>query len=88
MRIIDTLPRGSVSALAMLADGPRRRRRRPRTDDDRAIIRRMALLEVGARRAEGRLVRLGPREYELHPEEAVAVFSAGRGRARACETLS
>jgi hypothetical protein len=69
MRTADTLPRGSVRALAIMADRGRVVRRRPRTDDDRAIIRRMALLEIAARFAEGRLVRLGPREYELHPRE-------------------
>ena len=31
------------------------------------MITRMALLEVARRRDEGRLVRLGSREYELHP---------------------
>ena len=67
MRSTDTLPKGSVRALAMLADEKRGPRLRPRTEDDRAIIRRMALIEVSARRAGGRLVRLGPREYELRP---------------------
>lgn len=62
---------GSVRALARLAGGPKRIRRRPRTDGDRAMILRMALLEVRARRAEGRLVRLGPREYEMWPRTAV-----------------
>lgn len=63
-------PLGSVRALATLADRRKRVRRRPRTADDRALIARMALLEVERRRAEGRLVRLGPREYELHPRSA------------------
>lgn len=66
-RVVDFGPPvGSVRALAVLAGGPRRVRRRPRTADDRALIARMALLEVERRQAEGRLVRLGPREYELH----------------------
>jgi len=40
---------------------------RIRTPEDIAIITRMAILDVERRRAEGRLVRLGPREYELRP---------------------
>lgn len=44
---------------------------RTRSAADKAIITRMALLEIARRRDEGRLVRLGPREYELHPRTAV-----------------
>jgi len=61
-------PAGSVRALARLANTPRRVRRRPRTEEDRAMIHRMALLEIEARRAEGRLVPVGEREYELRPK--------------------
>ena len=68
---------GSVRALAKFAGGPKRIRRRPRTDDDRAMIRRMAMLEVARRVAEGRLVRLGPREYELHPRTTPGASANG-----------
>lgn len=64
---------GSVRALARFAGGPRRVRRRPRTSEDRAIIRRMALVELARRSREGRLVRIGPREYELRPRRSSAV---------------
>jgi hypothetical protein len=56
-------PRASARALAALASGPRRVRRRPRSVDERALIRRMALLAVAQREAEGRLVRVGHRHY-------------------------
>ena len=65
-RVVHSIPKGSVRALALMAHGQRRHRHRPRTSGDRAMITRMALVEVARRRAEGRLVRIGPREYELH----------------------
>lgn len=49
-----------------LAQSRRAGSRRVRTPEDVAIITRMALVEVARRKAEGRLVRVGPREYELH----------------------
>ena len=69
--------RGSVRALAKFAGGPKRIRRRPRTDDDRVMIHRMAMLEVARRVAEGRLVRLGPREYEVHLRTASGASANG-----------
>jgi len=60
---------GSVRALARFAQGPKRVRRRPRTEDDRALIRRMALAEIACRAQEGRLVRIGEREYVLRLPE-------------------
>lgn len=65
-RVVHSLPKGSVRALALMAGGQHRHRCRPRTRGDRAIITRMALVEVARRKAEGRLVRIGPREYEVH----------------------
>ena len=65
-RVVHALPKGSVRALALMANGQHRHRRRPRTRGDRNIISRMALVEVARRIAEGRLVVLGPRECELH----------------------
>ncbi len=41
--------------------------KRTRSADDVAIIDRMMDIELRRRRATGRLVRCGPREYELHP---------------------
>jgi hypothetical protein len=64
---LSAFPRGSMAAIARLAGGKKRVRRKPRTDDDRALIARMALVEVERRIADGRLVRLGPREYEMRP---------------------
>lgn len=43
---------------------------RTRAEDDVAIVTRMTLLEVERRRDERRLVRLGPREYELRGRRA------------------
>jgi hypothetical protein len=62
-------PRGSARAAAQLAQKQRRIRRRPRTAEERELIIRMALVEVARRHAEGRLVRLGPRAYEMHPRQ-------------------
>lgn len=47
---------------------------RVRDEDDEALITRMALVEVERRRDEGRLVRLGRREYELHPRKGARSF--------------
>lgn len=44
-----------------------------RNEDDIAVITRMTVLEVERRRDEGRLVRLGPREYELRTRQAAQV---------------
>ena len=65
-RVMYSIPKGSVRALAQLAGGRHGHRHRPRTQGDRAIISRMALVEIKRRIVDGRLVRLGPREYELH----------------------
>ena len=39
---------------------------RARSQEDVAMLTRMMRVEINRRVAEGRLVRLGPREYELH----------------------
>ena len=53
-----------------LTEGLSRSRRggssRIRAQDDVAIITRMMRIELDRRISEGRLVRLGPRQYELH----------------------
>jgi hypothetical protein len=62
---------GSMRETARLAQALSVARRsgssRQRTEADRAIITRMMLVEIARRRDEGRLVQIGPREYELHP---------------------
>jgi len=62
--------RADMQESVRLAEGLSRSRRggssRIRTQDDVAIITRMMRVELDRRSAEGRLVRLGPREYELH----------------------
>lgn len=40
---------------------------RKRSPEEAEMLTRMALVECARREAEGRLVRIGPREYELHP---------------------
>ncbi|MBA4370180.1 MAG: hypothetical protein C0418_01195 [Coriobacteriaceae bacterium] len=42
-------------------------RARPRSEEERAAIARMALVEVRRRAAENRLVLVAPRTYELRP---------------------
>jgi len=39
---------------------------RTRSAEDAEMLTRMALVEVARRKDEGRLVRIGPREYEMH----------------------
>ncbi len=39
---------------------------RKRSPEDTDMLTHMALVEVARRKGEGRLVVLGPREYELH----------------------
>ncbi len=38
---------------------------RTRTPEDVEMLTRMALVEIARRKTEGRLIRIGPREYEL-----------------------
>jgi hypothetical protein len=68
-----TTRRRDVRSLAVLAgrltDARRAGSAKTRTAGDAAIITRMAHVEIARRFAEGRLVRLGPREYELHPRQ-------------------
>lgn len=45
----------------------RRIRRKPRTAEERAMIIRSVVAAVERREREGRLVRLGPREYAVRP---------------------
>jgi len=62
--------RGTARLSARLAQARRNGSSRVRTPEDRAIITRMARVEIERRVAEGRLVRIGPREYEFHPRTA------------------
>jgi len=59
--------RSSARLAERLSDSRRTGSARTRNDDDVAIITRMMRVELDRRQAEGRLVRLGPRAYELHP---------------------
>lgn len=63
---------GSAAGVSerLAESGTRRGSARERDPRDAAIITRMTRLEVERREAEGRLVRLGPREYELHPRRS------------------
>lgn len=56
----------TIPEMARLAQH-RRVRRRPRSAEERAMIIRSAVAAVGRREREGRLVRLGPREYAVRP---------------------
>lgn len=56
--------RGSVRALALLAEEAPVRGR-PRTAEEWAMLERSALAAIDRRDREGRLVRLGPRKFEL-----------------------
>ncbi|MDP2183764.1 MAG: hypothetical protein Q8K99_14520 [Actinomycetota bacterium] len=59
--------RAAVGALASRAESPRARRGRMRTSEEREMIARIVAAEVRRREGEGRIVRLGPRRYELRP---------------------
>jgi hypothetical protein len=63
---------GSAAAVSerLAAGGASRGSTRERDPQDAAIITRMIRFEIERREAEGRLVRLGPREYELHPRRS------------------
>jgi hypothetical protein len=52
--------------MVQLAQEPERRRRKPRDPVEAALLERSAIAAAERRRAEGRLVRVGPRRYELH----------------------
>jgi len=39
---------------------------RTRSPEDVEMLTRMALVEIARRKAEGRLIQIGPREYEVH----------------------
>lgn len=53
--------------LARIANSPDRVRRKPRSPIEARLLLRSAVKSVADREAEGRLVRLGPRHYELRP---------------------
>lgn len=55
----------TLAEVARLAGRGPLRRGRTRTAEEREALSRAALAQVGARAASGRLVRLGPRRYEL-----------------------
>jgi hypothetical protein len=52
-------------AVAVLAGAGERRRGRPRTPEEREMIIRGTVALMRRRVREGRLVRTGPREYEV-----------------------
>lgn len=51
--------------MVQLAQDPDRRRRKPRDPVEAELLERSAIAAVKRRQAEGRLVRTGPRRYEL-----------------------
>lgn len=51
--------------MAEIAECNQRYRRKPRDPDEAVLLIRSAVNAVARREAEGRLVRLGPRHYEL-----------------------
>lgn len=53
--------------LAQIASAPDRVRRKPRSPIEAKLLLRSAVKSVADREADGRLVRLGPRHYELRP---------------------
>lgn len=59
--------RGTTRVRAREAGVPRARRGRVRTPEEREMIAQTVLAEVRRREAEGRIVTLGPRKYELRP---------------------
>lgn len=59
--------RDSARLSERLAQSRRAGSARVRAPEDVEIITRMMRIEIGRRLTEGRLVKLGPREYELHP---------------------
>jgi len=61
--------RGQARLAGRLSDSRRVGSSRTRGSDDAAIITRMMRVELDRRLAQGRLVPLGPREYELHPRQ-------------------
>ena len=58
-------PRASARLIAELAEREAPRRRKPRDPLQTALLARMAVSKMRRREAEGRLVRIGPRTYEL-----------------------
>ena len=58
--------RQSAQLSERLAASRRAGSTRTRSPEDVAMLTRMMLVEIDRRIVEGRLVRLGPREYELH----------------------
>jgi hypothetical protein len=61
--------RAAAALSERLAASKRAGSTRLRSPEDVAIITRMALVEIARRAREGRLVRIGPREYELRIPE-------------------
>jgi len=57
--------RAPTRLLAQITEARDRRRGRPRDPVEAALLERSAVAAVARRRSEGRLVRLGPRRYEL-----------------------
>lgn len=59
---------GTVRALAQLAEARSGVRRKERTDEERLMLARSALVATKRRVVDGRLERLGPRDYALHSQ--------------------
>lgn len=57
--------RVNTRLMAQIAEAPDRRRRKPRDPVEAELLIRHAVEAARRREAEGRLVRLGPRHYEL-----------------------
>jgi hypothetical protein len=57
--------RSNARLIAELAEQPHVVRRKPRTPEEHAALERAALSAIRRRVAEGRLVRIGPRRYEV-----------------------
>ena len=58
-------PRKNARLLAVLAERQRLPVRKPRDPVEAKLLQRAAVESMRRREAEGRLVRLGPRSYEL-----------------------
>jgi len=62
----------NVRLLAQHANQPRSPRRKPRDPVESRLLLRSALESIRRREAEGRLVKLGPRMYELRTAAEVS----------------
>lgn len=74
-----TRPRANACLIAVLAERQRLPRRKPRDPVEAKLLLRSALESMRRREAEGRLVRLGPRTYELRTAAEAAEARRQRG---------